>query len=139
MGLLGATLKGYGCAGMNTVAYGLCMQELERGDCGIRSFASVQSSLVMYPIHAFGSEDAEGHGSCRSWQQAELIGCFGLTEPDFGSQPGRDEDPRRPKKGDRWVLNGTKMWITNSPARPRRRGLGQGRRRWSTASSSSAG
>jgi len=113
MGLLGATLQGYGCAGMNNVAYGLCMQELERGDSGIRSFASVQSGLVMYPIHAFGS-DAQKDKFLPRLQRAEIIGCFGLTEPDFGSNPGGMKT-RAVKKGDRWILNGTKMWITNSP------------------------
>jgi len=113
MGLLGATIQGYGCAGMNSVAYGLSMQELERGDSGIRSFASVQSALVMYPIHAFGS-DLQKDRFLPKLQKAELIGCFGLTEPDFGSNPGGMKT-RAVKKGDRWVLNGTKMWITNSP------------------------
>ena len=113
MGLLGATLQGYGCAGMNNVAYGLCMQELERGDSGVRSFASVQSGLVMYPIHAFGS-DAQKEKFLPRLQKAELIGCFGLTEPDFGSNPGGMKT-RAVRKGDRWILNGTKMWITNSP------------------------
>jgi glutaryl-CoA dehydrogenase len=113
MGLLGATLQDYGCAGMNSVAYGLCMQELERGDSGLRSFASVQSGLVMYPIHAFGSP-AQKDRFLPKLQRAELIGCFGLTEPDFGSNPGGMKT-RAEKKGDRWVLNGTKMWITNSP------------------------
>jgi glutaryl-CoA dehydrogenase len=113
MGLLGATLQDYGCAGMNSVAYGLCMQELERGDSGVRSFASVQSGLVMYPIHAFGSP-AQKDRFLPKLQRAELIGCFGLTEPDFGSNPGGMKT-RAEKKGDRWVLNGTKMWITNSP------------------------
>ncbi|HUR38013.1 MAG TPA: acyl-CoA dehydrogenase family protein [Planctomycetota bacterium] len=113
MGLLGATLQGYGCAGMNNVAYGLCMQELERGDSGLRSFASVQSALVMYPIHAFGSAEQKDRFLPRL-QKAELIGCFGLTEPDFGSNPGGMKT-RAEKKGDRWILNGNKMWITNSP------------------------
>jgi len=113
MGLLGATLQGYGCAGMNNVAYGLCMQELERGDSGVRSFASVQSGLVMYPIHAFGS-DAQKDKFLPKLQRAEMIGCFGLTEPDFGSNPSGMKT-RAVKKGDRWILNGTKMWITNSP------------------------
>jgi glutaryl-CoA dehydrogenase len=113
MGLLGATIQGYGCAGMNSVAYGLCMQELERGDSGVRSFASVQSALVMYPIHAFGS-DAQKDRFLPPLQRAELIGCFGLTEPDFGSNPGGMKT-RAVKKGDRWILNGNKMWITNSP------------------------
>ena len=113
LGLLGATIQGYGCAGMNSVAYGLCLQELERGDSGMRSFASVQSALVMYPIHAFGSE-AQKERWLPKLQKAELIGCFGLTEPDFGSNPGGMKT-RAEKKGDRWILNGTKMWITNSP------------------------
>ena len=113
MGLLGATIQGYGCAGMNSVAYGLSMQELERGDSGIRSFASVQSALVMYPIHAFGSE-AQKDKFLPKLQKAELIGCFGLTEPDFRSNPGGMKT-RAVKKGDRWILNGNKMWITNSP------------------------
>ncbi|MBV8879453.1 MAG: acyl-CoA dehydrogenase family protein, partial [Planctomycetaceae bacterium] len=113
MGLLGATIQGYGCAGMNSVAYGLCMQELERGDSGIRSFASVQSALVMYPIHAFGS-DAQKDKFLPRLQKAELVGCFGLTEPDFGSNPGGMKT-RAVRKGDRWILNGNKMWITNSP------------------------
>jgi len=113
MGLLGATIQGYGCAGMNNVAYGLCMQELERGDSGLRSFASVQSALVMYPIHAFGSDEQKDRFLPRL-QKAELIGCFGLTEPDFGSNPGGMKT-RAVRKGDRWILNGNKMWITNSP------------------------
>jgi len=113
MGLLGATLQGYGCAGMNNVAYGLCMQELERGDSGVRSFASVQSGLVMYPIHAFGS-DAQKDKFLPKLQRAEWIGCFGLTEPDFGSNPSGMKT-RAVRKGDRWILNGNKMWITNSP------------------------
>ncbi len=113
LGLLGATIQGYGCAGMNSVAYGLCLQELERGDSGMRSFASVQSALVMYPIHAFGSE-AQKDRWLPKLQKAELLGCFGLTEPDFGSNPGGMKT-RAEKKGDRWILNGTKMWITNSP------------------------
>jgi glutaryl-CoA dehydrogenase len=113
MGLLGATIQGYGCAGMNSVAYGLSMQELERGDSGVRSFASVQSALVMYPIHAFGSE-AQKDKFLPKLQKAELVGCFGLTEPDFGSNPGGMKT-RAIRKGDRWILNGNKMWITNSP------------------------
>jgi len=112
MGLLGATIQDYGCAGMGQVAYGLCMQELERGDSGVRSFASVQSGLVMYPIHAFGS-DAQKDEYLPRLQKAELIGCFGLTEPDYGSNPGGMKT-RAVRKGDRWILNGTKMWITNA-------------------------
>ncbi|HLY73276.1 MAG TPA: acyl-CoA dehydrogenase family protein [Planctomycetota bacterium] len=111
MGLLGATIQGYGCAGMNSVAYGLSMQELERGDSGIRSFASVQSALVMYPIHAFGS-DVQKDRLLPRLQKAELIGCFGLTEPDFGSNPSGMRT-RAVKSGNEYVLNGEKMWITS--------------------------
>jgi glutaryl-CoA dehydrogenase len=112
LGALGATLpEEYGCAGMNNVAYGLVMQELERGDSGIRSFASVQSGLVMYPIYTFGSEEQKNY-----WlpllAAGKKIGCFGLTEPDFGSNP-EGMKTRAEKKGDRYILNGTKMWITN--------------------------
>jgi glutaryl-CoA dehydrogenase len=112
LGLFGANLpEEYGCAGLNNVAYGLIMQELERGDSGIRSFASVQGALVMYPIHAFGSEDQK-----QAWLPAlstgSAIGCFGLTEPDFGSDPGGLITTAR-ETDDGWVLNGTKMWITN--------------------------
>jgi len=112
LGLLGATLpEEYGCAGMNNIAYGLVMQELERGDSGIRSFASVQSALVMYPIFTFGSDEQK-----KQWlpilATGEKIGCFGLTEPDFGSNPSGMKT-RAEKKGDRYVLNGAKMWITN--------------------------
>jgi glutaryl-CoA dehydrogenase len=111
LGLFGANLHGYGCAGMNNVAYGLVMQELERGDSGLRSFASVQGSLCMYPIHAYGS-DAQKERWLPRMSAGEAIGCFGLTEPDFGSfaQGMRTKAERR---GDRWVLNGTKRWITN--------------------------
>jgi len=87
MGVFGATLKGYGCAGLDNVAYGLIMQELERGDSGLRSFASVQSGLVMYPIHAYGSE-AQKEKWLPRLQSGESLGCFGLTEPDHGSDPG---------------------------------------------------
>src|SRR5271165_6155786 len=111
LGFLGANLEGYGCAGMNNVEYGLIMQELERGDSGLRSFASVQGSLVMYPIYTFGSEEQR-----RRWlpvlATGEKIGCFGLTEPDYGSNPGGMLTRAR-RKGDRWILNGSKMWITN--------------------------
>jgi glutaryl-CoA dehydrogenase len=112
LGFLGANLpEEYGCAGLGNVAYGLIMQELERGDSGLRSFASVQGALVMYPIHEFGSEEQR-----RAWLPAlatgEKIGCFGLTEPDFGSNPG-GMLTRAEKDGDDWVLNGAKMWITN--------------------------
>src|SRR5215207_6235774 len=112
LGVLGANLpEEYGCSGLNNVAYGLIMQELERGDSGIRSFASVQGALVMYPIYAFGSDEQKKH-----WlpllASGQEIGCFGLTEPDFGSNPGGMITTARETK-DGWVLNGTKMWITN--------------------------
>jgi glutaryl-CoA dehydrogenase len=112
LGTLGSTLpEEYGGAGMDNIAYGLVMQELERGDSGIRSFASVQSALVMYPIFTFGSEDQK-----KKWlpqlAAGRAIGCFGLTEPDFGSNPSGMKT-RAEKKGDRYLLNGAKMWITN--------------------------
>jgi glutaryl-CoA dehydrogenase len=112
LGVLGANLpEEYGCAGLGNVAYGLIMQELERGDSGIRSFASVQGALVMYPIYAFGSDEQK-----KKWlprlAHGQEIGCFGLTEPDFGSNPaGMITTARETQDG--WVLNGTKMWITN--------------------------
>ncbi len=111
LGFFGANLEGYGCAGMSNVEYGLIMQELERGDSGIRSCASVQGALVMYPILTFGSEEQK-----QRWlpklQSGEAIGCFGLTEPDFGSNPaGMRTNARR--DGDSWLLNGEKTWITN--------------------------
>ena len=112
LGVLGANLpESYGCAGLNNVAYGLIMQELERGDSGIRSFASVQGALVMYPIHAFGSEQQKQHWLPRLAAGKE-IGCFGLTEPDYGSNPGGLITTAK-ETGNGWVLNGTKMWITN--------------------------
>ena len=111
LGFLGANLQGYGCAGINNVAYGLIMQELERGDSGVRSFASVQGSLVMYPIHAFGSE-AQNERWLPRLAAGEAIGCFGLTEPDFGSDPG-GMATKAVRKGAEFVLNGTKLWITN--------------------------
>src|SRR5450432_1768788 len=111
LGFFGASLKGYGCAGMSNVEYGLVMQELERGDSGVRSFVSVQSALVMYPIYAFGSEEQK-----QAWlpamQKGEKLGCFGLTEPDFGSNPGGMRTRAR-KVGNEYVLNGEKMWITS--------------------------
>src|SRR5271166_969311 len=111
LGFLGANLHGYGCAGMNNVAYGLVMQELERGDSGLRSFASVQGGLVMYPIYTYGSESQK-----ERWLPAlaagRAIGCFGLTEPDFGSHAGGMRT-RAERRGSRWLLNGTKRWITN--------------------------
>ena len=112
LGFYGANLpEEYGCAGLNNVAYGLIMQELERGDSGIRSFASVQGGLVMYPIYAFGSEEQKRHWLPRLASGQE-IGCFGLTEPDFGSNPGGMITTAR-ETPDGWVLNGAKMWITN--------------------------
>jgi len=111
LGFLGANLEGYGCAGMSGTAYGLVMQELERGDSGLRSFASVQGALVMYPIYRFGS-DAQKDNWLPRLQSGEAIGCFGLTEPQFGSNPG-GMLTRAAKKGHGYVLNGEKMWITN--------------------------
>ncbi len=112
LGFNGANLpEEYGCAGLNNVAYGLIMQELERGDSGIRSFCSVQGALVMYPIFEFGSEEQRLEWLPRL-ASGELIGCFGLTEPDFGSNPG-GMLTRAVKDGGDWVLNGSKMWITN--------------------------
>ncbi len=111
LGMFGANLKGYGCAGMNNVAYGLIMQELEAGDSGLRSFASVQSALSMYAIYAFGSEEQKNR-YLPEMAQGKLIGCFGLTEPDHGSDPGGMETRAR-RDGRGWVLNGTKRWITN--------------------------
>ncbi len=111
LGFFGATIEGYGCAGMSNVEYGLVMQELERGDSGLRSFVSVQSALVMYPIHAFGSDEQKN-----TWLPAlasgKKIGCFGLTEPGFGSNPG-GMTTRARKSGDEYILNGEKMWITS--------------------------
>src|SRR5258708_26284752 len=111
LGFFGASLHGYGCAGMSTVAYGLVTQELERGDSGLRSFVSVQSALVMYPIYAYGS-DAQKEKWLPQLQQGTAIGCFGLTEPQFGSNPG-GMLTRTVKKGGKYVLNGEKMWITS--------------------------
>jgi len=111
LGLLGSSIEGYGCAGLNSVCYGLICQELERGDSGLRSFVSVQSSLVMYPIHAYGSEEQK-----QAWLPAmargEAIGCFGLTEPHGGSDPTNMKTHAK-RDGSDWVLNGSKMWITN--------------------------
>jgi glutaryl-CoA dehydrogenase len=111
LGLLGMHLEGYGCAGMSAVSYGLACQELEFGDSGLRSFVSVQGSLAMFPIHAYGSEEQKQRWLPKM-AAGEVIGCFGLTEPDFGSNPAGMATSAR-KDGDSYVLNGTKMWITN--------------------------
>jgi glutaryl-CoA dehydrogenase len=113
LGLFGSSLEGYGCAGMNSVCYGLICQELERGDSGLRSFVSVQSSLCMYPIHAYGSE-AQKQKYLPRMAKGELIGCFGLTEPHGGSDPANMKTHAK-RRGRDWVINGAKMWITNSP------------------------
>ncbi len=111
LGLLGSSIHGYDCAGLNAISYGLICQELERGDSGIRSFVSVQSSLCMYPIYAFGSDEQK-----QRWlpdmARGRKIGCFGLTEPHGGSDPANMKT-RAVKKGGDWVINGAKMWITN--------------------------
>jgi len=111
LGLLGSSIEGYDCAGLNGVSYGLICQELERGDSGIRSFVSVQSSLCMYPIHAFGSEEQR-----QRWlppmARGEAIGCFGLTEPHGGSDPANMKTHAK-RDGTDWIINGAKMWITN--------------------------
>ena len=111
LGLLGSSIEGYDCAGLNAICYGLICRELERGDSGLRSFVSVQSSLVMFPIHAYGSEDQK-----QRWLPAmargEKIGCFGLTEPQGGSDPSNMKTHAR-RDGDDWIINGSKMWITN--------------------------
>jgi len=111
LGLLGSSLEGYGCAGLNGICYGLICQQLERGDSGLRSFVSVQSSLCMYPIHAFGSEEQKQRYLPRM-ARGELIGCFGLTEPHGGSDPAHMKTHAK-RRGADWVLNGAKMWITN--------------------------
>jgi glutaryl-CoA dehydrogenase len=111
LGLLGSSIEGYDCAGLNAICYGLICQELERGDSGLRSFVSVQSSLVMFPIHAYGSEEQK-----QRWLPAmargEAIGCFGLTEPQGGSDPSNMKTHAK-RDGSDWILNGSKMWITN--------------------------
>ena len=113
LGLLGSSIEGYDCAGMNSISYGLICQELERGDSGLRSFVSVQSSLVMYPIYTYGSEEQK-----QKWLPAmargEAIGCFGLTEPQGGSDPSNMKTHAK-RDGDDWIINGSKMWITNGP------------------------
>ncbi len=111
LGLFGMNLHGHGCAGLSNVGYGACMQELERGDSGLRSFASVQGALCMYPIHAYGSEQQKQRW-LSGMARGEVVGCFGLTEPDFGSDPGGMRTRAR-RDGSDFVLDGTKMWITN--------------------------
>src|SRR6201995_968557 len=115
LGFYGASLKGYGCAGMSSVEYGLMTQELERGDSGVPSFVSVQSGLCMYPIYAFGSEEQKQKYLPRM-ATGEILGCFGLTEPDAGSNPGSMRTRAKRDGSGRdadWVLDGAKMWITN--------------------------
>jgi len=111
LGVFGANLEGYGCAGMSNVEYGLVMQEIERGDSGLRSFVSVQGALVMYPIYTYGSEEQKVKWLPRL-QSGEAIGCFGLTEPGFGSNPGGMQTSAK-RDGKSWILNGEKTWITN--------------------------
>lgn len=111
LGVFGPTIEGYGCAGLNATSYGLIMQELERGDSGLRSFVSVQSSLCMHPIYAFGTDEQKAK-YLPKMASGEWIGCFGLTEPDFGSNPA-GMVTRAQKDGDHYILNGAKMWITN--------------------------
>ncbi len=111
LGLLGSSIDGYDCAGLNSICYGLICQELERGDSGLRSFVSVQSSLVMFPIHAYGSDEQKTRW-LPAMAKGEAIGCFGLTEPQGGSDPGNMKTHAK-RDGDDWVLNGSKMWITN--------------------------
>jgi glutaryl-CoA dehydrogenase len=111
LGLLGSTIEGYDCAGLNSISYGLICQELERGDSGLRSFVSVQSSLVMFPIHAYGSNEQKDRW-LPALARGEAIGCFGLTEPHGGSDPGNMKT-RAKRDGDDWIVNGAKMWITN--------------------------
>ena len=111
LGFFGANLDGYGCAGLNNVEYGLIMQELERGDSGVRSFASVQGALVMFPIYTYGSDEQKNRWLPRL-QSGDAIGCFGLTEPGFGSNPSGMTTTAE-KQGNRWILNGEKTWITN--------------------------
>jgi glutaryl-CoA dehydrogenase len=111
LGFLGANLEGYGCAGLSNVEYGLIMQEIERGDSGLRSFVSVQGALVMYPIYTYGSAEQKDRWLPKM-QSGQAIGCFGLTEPGFGSNPAGMQT-RAKRDGDQWILNGEKTWITN--------------------------
>jgi len=112
LGLFGSSIEGYDCAGLNGVSYGLICQELERGDSGLRSFVSVQSSLVMFPIHAYGSDEQKERW-LPAMARGEAIGCFGLTEPHGGSDPGNMKTHAK-RDGDDWIINGAKMWITNA-------------------------
>ena len=112
LGLFGSSIDGYDCAGLNSVSYGLICQELERGDSGLRSFVSVQSSLVMFPIHAYGSDEQKDRW-LPAMARGEAIGCFGLTEPHGGSDPGNMKTHAK-RDGDDWIINGSKMWITNA-------------------------
>ena len=127
LGFLGSTLEGYGCAGVNNVSYGLIAREVERVDSGYRSALSVQSSLVMYPIHAFGSEE-QRQKYLPKLATGEWIGCFGLTEPNHGSDPG-GMVTRAKKANGGFRLNGAKMWITNAPLADVFLDLGEGRKR----------
>ena len=111
LGLFGSSIEGYDCAGLNSVSYGLICQELERGDSGLRSFVSVQSSLVMFPIYSYGSDEQKDHW-LPAMARGEAVGCFGLTEPHGGSDPGNMKTHAK-RDGDDWILNGAKMWITN--------------------------
>jgi len=113
LGLFGSTIDGYDCAGLNSICYGLICQELERGDSGLRSFVSVQSSLVMFPIYSYGSDEQKERW-LPAMARGEAIGCFGLTEPQGGSDPGNMKTHAKRDGGD-WILNGSKMWITNGP------------------------
>src|SRR4030081_2142482 len=118
LGMFGANLpEEYGCAGLNNVAYGLIMHELERGDSGVRSFASVQGALVMYPVYAFGSDEQK-----RRWlpkmASGEVIGCFGLTEPDYGSNPSGMMTMAKEQQDGSWILKGPEMWNTNGTTTP---------------------
>jgi len=111
LGILGSSIEGYGCAGMNAISFGLICKELERGDSGLRSFASVQSSLVMFPIFQYGSDEQKNHWLPKL-AKAEAIGCFGLTESQGGSDPMNMKTHAK-QDGDDWIINGSKMWITN--------------------------
>src|SRR3990172_10758971 len=111
LGFYGANIEGYGCAGLTNVQYGLIMQELERGDSGLRSFVSVQGALCMFPIHAYGNEEQRKQ-YLPKMAVGKIVGCFGLTEPDFGSNPAGMRTVAR-KDGNSYILNGSKMWITN--------------------------